>query len=493
MKVGVDGDTAGENTDYAHVADFDITIGTGAGSATNTFSLDPTDDTLDEDVETLTVTGASGDIAITDASITITDDDDMPVVSVTDATAVNEGNDSETTVDMEFTVTMDAVSGRAVTVPYTLGGTASAPSDYTEPNPLSVTIVAGARSANLVIPVKGDTVDEPDETVIVTLGTPTNATVSTAEGAGTATGTIRDDDTLSPQVTATIILGEDTNTKVAENVQTAPTITVTASLSGKVTSSTDQTVTVTVGDDDDSATKVDDYQAVEQFDITILAESSSGSGSFTFTPVDDAIDEEDETVSIMGGFSGKDPVALGSITITDDDDRGVTIVGGPLSMDEVDNTGTSGSKENEGSYTVVLDSEPTDDVRIDLTAPSMVTLSPASLTFTSSNWNQAQTVTVTAVNDDTDNAGDVRTGHITHAVVAGSSDYTGVNAANVSVTVNDDDATSTVTLALSPATIDEDGGVTSGRSTVTATLSHPSSQAGDADGSRYCGISCGCG
>ena len=75
-----------------------------------------------------------------------------------------------------------------------------------------------------------------------------------------------------------------------------------------------------------------------------------------------------------------------------------------------------------------------------------MTLSPASLTFTSSNWNQAQTVTVTAVNDDTDNAGDVRTGHITHAVVAGSSDYTGVNAANVSVTVNDEDGEPTLSI-----------------------------------------------
>ena len=66
-------------------------------------------------------------------------------------------------------------------------------------------------------------------------------------------------------------------------------------------------------------------------------------------------------------------------------------------------------------------------------------------------------MTATAVNDAIDNAGDARTGSITHTVVAGSSDYAGVAAASVAVTVNDDDGTPTVTLELDPASIDESG------------------------------------
>ena len=120
VKVGESGDTAVEGTDYANVADYDLTINAMETSAEWTFSLDPTDDTLDEDTETLRVTGASGDIAVTGASITITDDDDAPTVSVADATAVNEGNDPNATVNLSFAVTLDAASGKQVTVLYTL-------------------------------------------------------------------------------------------------------------------------------------------------------------------------------------------------------------------------------------------------------------------------------------------------------------------------------------------------------------------------------------
>ena len=58
----------------------------------------------------------------------------------------------------------------------------------------SLSIPAGDSGGTIVIKVKGDTLDEPNETIIVTLGAPTNATVSGTEGAGAATGTINDDD-----------------------------------------------------------------------------------------------------------------------------------------------------------------------------------------------------------------------------------------------------------------------------------------------------------
>ena len=54
------------------------------------------------------------------------------------------------------------------------------------------------------------------------------------------------------------------------------------------------------------------------------------------------------------------------------------------------------------SYSIVLTSEPTANVTISVgvvESPAQTTLSATSLTFTSSNWNTAQTVTVTAVAD----------------------------------------------------------------------------------------------
>ena len=60
-----------------------------------------------------------------------------------------------------------------------------------------------------------------------------------------------------------------------------------------------------------------------------------------------------------------------------------------------------------------------------------VTFSPASLTFTTTNWNTAQTVTVTAAQD----AADAASATISHAVAGG--DYGPVPAASVAVTVKD--------------------------------------------------------
>ena len=74
--------------------------------------------------------------------------------------------------------------------------------------------------------------------------------------------------------------------------------------------------------------------------------------------------------------------------------------------------------ENGGTrtYTVVLSTEPTHEVTVTLTAGTKVTVDTDSittgnqntLTFTTSNWNMAQTVTVTGVNDDVDNSGGSR-------------------------------------------------------------------------------------
>ena len=69
-----------------------------------------------------------------------------------------------------------------------------------------------------------------------------------------------------------------------------------------------------------------------------------------------------------------------------------------------------------------------------------VTVSPASLTFTTSNWSTVQTVTVRAGHD-ADAVNDAAA--ISHMVVAaGSADeYDGITVAGVAVTVADDDAT----------------------------------------------------
>ena len=122
-----------------------------------------------------------------------------------------------------------------------------------------------------------------------------------------------------------------------------------------------------------------------------------------------------------------------------------------------------------GTYTIVLNSEPAADVEIEMVSDNVdVTVTPPSLTFTSSNWSVAQTATVAAAQDD-DIADDSAT--ISHRATSSDTDYHDIYINDISVTVADDDLP-TVTLVLSPSSIDENGG----SSTVTATLDYALSE-----------------
>ena len=81
----------------------------------------------------------------------------------------------------------------------------------------------------------------------------------------------------------------------------ARTVAVTATLEGEPrTVDVEVTVSVTGG----TATEGDDFAAVEDFALTIAAGTTSGTGSFTLAPVDDAVDEPDETVVVTGASTG---------------------------------------------------------------------------------------------------------------------------------------------------------------------------------------------
>ncbi len=451
-------------SDYETPASTSLSI--PAGDTRGTIIVKVKGDTLDELNETVIVTlGVPTHATVSTVegagtgTGTITDDD-AAEVSVSNAPAVEEGNDPDTTVDMSFAVSLSVASVNDITVPYTLGGTATGGSDYETPASTSLSIPAGDTRGTIVIKVKGDALDEPNETVIVTLGAPTHATVSTVEGADTGTGTITDDDG-TPGVTLKLSSANITESGASNST------TVTATLS----SASSHAVTLTVSAVAVSPAVSGDF-VLSGATLTIAAGATTSTGTVTITAVDNEVDAANKTVTVSATAIGGNGVAAPSdatLTITDDDTRGVTLAGDPLSMDEADNTETESTTENQDSYTVVLDSKPTNNVQINLTAPNLVTLSASSLTFTPSNWNQAQTVTATAVDDTIDNPGNERTGHITHAVVAGSSDYDSVTVDRVAVTVNDNDtAPDGITLSVTPEEIAEDAGKTS--VTVTATV-----------------------
>ena len=107
------------------------------------------------------------------------------------------------------------------------------------------------------------------------------------------------------------------------------TITVTATLNGSaLKTATMVGVTVAGG----TATVPDDFLAVTGFTITIPATDASAMGTFSLTPVDDSVDDDDETVAVSGTATDF-VVNPATVTITDNDDaQTLTAPGTPRTL-----------------------------------------------------------------------------------------------------------------------------------------------------------------
>ena len=167
---------------------------------------------------------------------------------------------------------------------------------------------------------------------------------------------------------------------------------------------------------------------------TVIFQANSATAMLGVATVADSVDETDSVVTATVTVTANPATytvgtsSSATVTVTDDDTRGVTVSAPTLAVNE----GSS------GTYTVVLDSEPTASVTVTPSSGnSDVTVSSA-LTFTTMNWSTAQTVTVTAAQD-SDAVDDSAT--ISHAVSGG--DYGAVTAASVTVTVDDDETADT--------------------------------------------------
>ncbi|HKH16824.1 MAG TPA: Calx-beta domain-containing protein [Solirubrobacteraceae bacterium] len=179
----------------------DTTLSFGAGQTTGTLEVAVLGDTLDEENETFTVQLSSPTGATIDdgsGAGTIVDDDAaappvvVPAVSVGDATASPEGDSG--TRQATFAVTLSQPTTVPVAVSYaTADGTATQPADYAAVSG-SVSFAPGETAKTVAVAVKGDLLEEADETFRLVLSSPSGATLGTAQG----TGTIVDDDEAAP-------------------------------------------------------------------------------------------------------------------------------------------------------------------------------------------------------------------------------------------------------------------------------------------------------
>jgi len=156
------------------------------------------------------------------------------------------------------------------------------------------------------------------------------------------------------------------------------------------------------------------------------------------TGVDDNIQDGNQSYTVILGaassddadYDQQDPADVG-ITNIDNDTAGFMV--SSISGNSTEAGGTA-------TFTIKLSSEPTADVTIAISSSDTTegSVSPASLTFTSVNWNTNQMVTVIGV-DDT-----VQDGNQSYIITLGTansddSDYNGQTPTDVSVTNTDND------------------------------------------------------
>ncbi len=194
--------TPGAGNDYLPLSG---TVTILAGATTADIDVPVRDDNLVEGTETVIVTlgsvtssapGISVDNAARTATVSIADDD-TATVSIA---KVSDGAEAGTPSNGKFRVTQIKASATATVLSYTVNGTATpdAGGDY---SPLSstVTIPAGATTADIDVSVLNDNLVEDTETVIVTLAGITSSSpgISVDDTAKSATVSIADDDTAT--------------------------------------------------------------------------------------------------------------------------------------------------------------------------------------------------------------------------------------------------------------------------------------------------------
>ncbi len=199
--------------------------------------------------------------------------------------------------------------------------------------------------------------------------------------------------------------------------------------------------------------------------LTFTDSNWSTPQTVTVTGIPDSVDDGDQvvtvTLAVNDAASDDDFDSLAdqtvAVTVTDVDTAALT-----LSLADVLVTEAGADT----TFTAVLGAKPTSDVVIDVTSSDTgeATVSPAQLTFTDSNWDSAQTVTVTGV-DDTSVDGN-QTSTVTLAIVDGSSaaEYASVASGSVAVITTDNDSAGMGVVPLTSSTAE--GGTT----TVTVVL-----------------------
>ena len=427
------------SSDYSGVPE-NVTF--ARGDTEKTFSFSAIEDPVDDDGESVKLafgtlpTGVSeGTTSETVVSIT---DDDVPSVTASfekSTYTVAEGS------SVAVKVKLSDAPERTVTIPLSKlpQGTTST-NDYSGV-PANVVFNSGDTEKTIPFTATQDKYNDDGESVKLTFGTlPTGVSVgSTVQ----TVVSITDDDVPSvtisyEQAAYTVAESDDSSTiNVQENHVTI-----------KVTLSTDpeRTVTIPIIKANRGGASNSDYSGVP---ATVVFNSGDTEKTITFAAAADDVDDDGESVRLGFGIMptgvSKTGTTEATVNITDDDTAGVTV--NPTSLTALEG--------EDSPYTVVLDSQPTHAVTVTVNDPTEntdVTAAPASLTFTTSNWRTARTVTASAAQD---TGSDDENATVTHTASSTDAKYNGISVDDVDVSVTDDDPTVQVNFEKGSYTVDE--------------------------------------
>ncbi|WP_333223282.1 Calx-beta domain-containing protein, partial [Microcoleus sp. Pol12A5] len=364
------------------------------------------------------------------------------------ATFSGTEGDADTVVNIPVTISGGTPFGDVI-VPIAIDPNTSATqnSDYTL-SPTSLTFPASGTSTeqNIPVAIKPDNLPENDETAILNLGAITDGIAGTTKQ---TTLTIAANGTVSYAIAA------DTASIAEGNSGTKP-LTFTATRSGNTGGASSVNYAIA-----GTATNSSDYNNIggtsgaTAVTGTINFAADETSKTITLDVLGDTLVEPDETIAVTlsnptsPGITPTITTASATTTITNDDKAGFTINPTALTTNEVGGTAT---------FTVKLNSQPTADVTIGLRSDNVAegTVSTESLTFTTANYNQPQTITISGV-DDLVADGPLPYKIVTAAAVSTDVNYNNLDPEDVTVTNSDNETPGITVNPTAGLTTGEDG------------------------------------
>ena len=379
-------------TDEGTVMPTSLSFATAAWDTAQTVTVTGQDDDVDDGDQpyTITLDPSSGDAnydGLSSVTVSVTNaDDDLTGVTATPSTSLTTG---ENGTAVTFTVELNTEPTAPVTISLSSNAT-----DEGTVMPTSLSFAAAAWDTAQIVTVTGqdDDVDDGDQPYTITLDPSSGDTNYAGLSSVTVSVTNADDDVTG--VTATPSTGLTTGengTAVTFTVElnTEPTAPVTISLSSNAT----------------------DEGTVMPTSLSFATTAWDTAQIVTVTGQDDDIDDGDQPYTITldpnsgdANYAGLSSVTV-SVTNADNDVAGVTLSETRLNL-------TEGSS---GNYTMNLNTQPTGNVTVTIASDnSDVTTGPGALTFSNSDWETAQTVTVNARRDN-DSRNDTAT--LSHGVI----------------------------------------------------------------------------